>query len=88
MSQPRILIFDEATRALDYESERKIQDNVREICKGRTAILIAHRLSTVRCDDRINYLDKGTSAEDGTAELSLKQHGLLADGVELKVRNN
>src|SRR4029077_16285853 len=45
---PRILIFDEATSALDYESERVIQQNMRQIAEGRTVIIIAHRLSTVR----------------------------------------
>src|SRR5207253_7803489 len=50
---PRILIFDEATSALDYESERIIQQNMQQIAKGRTVIIIAHRLSTVRGSDRI-----------------------------------
>jgi len=45
MTNPRVLIFDEATSALDYESERIIQDNMKAICKGRTVIIIAHRLS-------------------------------------------
>jgi ABC-type transporter Mla maintaining outer membrane lipid asymmetry ATPase subunit MlaF len=48
-----ILIFDEATSALDSESERNIQQNMKEIAKGRTVFLIAHRLSTVRRADRI-----------------------------------
>ena len=48
ISDPRILIFDEATSALDYESERIIQQNMKEIAKGRTVLIIAHRLSTVR----------------------------------------
>uniref|UniRef100_UPI00131CCADC ATP-binding cassette domain-containing protein n=1 Tax=Methylocapsa sp. S129 TaxID=1641869 RepID=UPI00131CCADC len=45
---PRVLIFDEATSALDYESERIIQENMREIAKNRTVLIIAHRLSAVR----------------------------------------
>ena len=48
ITDPRILIFDEATSALDYESERIIQQNMKEIAKGRTVLIIAHRLSTVR----------------------------------------
>jgi ABC-type multidrug transport system fused ATPase/permease subunit len=46
------LVFDEATSALDYESERIIQQNMKEIAKGRTVLVIAHRLSTVRATDR------------------------------------
>ncbi|MFG0417981.1 hypothetical protein ACF8MD_30505, partial [Pseudomonas sp. zjy_8] len=53
MGNPRILIFDEATSALDYESERIIQQNMQAICKGRTVIIIAHRLSAVRDANRI-----------------------------------
>ncbi|KUG43228.1 Uncharacterized protein ALP79_05151, partial [Pseudomonas savastanoi pv. fraxini] len=53
MGNPRILIFDEATSALDYESERIVQQNMQAICKGRTVIIIAHRLSAVRDANRI-----------------------------------
>ena len=71
---PRILIFDEATSALDYESEAAIQANMRRICAGRTVILIAHRLSTLRGADRIITIDQGQLVEDGT------HHGLLKAG--------
>ena len=67
---PRILIFDEATSALDYESEAAIQANMRRISDGRTVVLIAHRLSTLRTADRIVTIDEGRIVEDGThAEL-------------------
>ena len=59
ITNPRILIFDEATSALDYESERIIQDSMKEISKGRTVLIIAHRLSTVRRTDRIITIDRG-----------------------------
>ncbi|WP_377296966.1 type I secretion system permease/ATPase [Rhizobium sp. SGZ-381] len=65
---PRILIFDEATSALDSESEAAIQANMREICKGRTVLIIAHRLSTVRRADRILTIEEGCVVEDGTHE--------------------
>jgi len=70
MTHPRILIFDEATSALDYESERIIQSNMQAICRGRTVIVIAHRLSAVRHANRILVMDHGQIVEAGThAEL-------------------
>ncbi len=65
-TQPRILIFDEATSALDYESELIIQTNMREIVRGRTVIVIAHRLAAVRICDRIVTIRDGRLVEDGT----------------------
>lgn len=65
ISNPRILIFDEATSALDYESERIVMENMRAICKGRTVLIIAHRLSTVAHADRIIVMDKGRIVEEG-----------------------
>ncbi|MBF7683988.1 type I secretion system permease/ATPase [Acinetobacter sp. B5B] len=71
---PRILILDEATSALDYESEHAIMKNMRAICQGRTVIIIAHRLSTVRGCHRIVAMDKGQIVEQGShAELLQKQ---------------
>ncbi|MEI2718892.1 MAG: hypothetical protein V9E87_01930 [Gemmatimonadales bacterium] len=58
-TNPRILILDEATSALDYESEAIIQRNMAHICKGRTVLIIAHRLSAVRNAHRIVVMDKG-----------------------------
>jgi subfamily B ATP-binding cassette protein HlyB/CyaB len=66
VGDPRILIFDEATSALDYESESIIQANMRDIVKGRTVLIIAHRLSTVRTADRILTIEGGVIVEDGT----------------------
>lgn len=76
---PRILIFDEATSALDYESERIVHNNMRHIVKGRTVIIIAHRLAAVRHCDRIIALDHGRIAEGGShAELVARPDGLYA----------
>ena len=68
VNNPRILIFDEATSALDYESEHIIMKNMKAICKNRTVIIIAHRLSTVQIADNILVLDKGKIAEFGTSD--------------------
>src|SRR4051794_4785596 len=78
ITDPRILIFDEATSALDYESERIIQQNMKEIARGRTVLVIAHRLSTVRTADRIVTLDHGRLVEDGTHEALIKTGGRYA----------
>src|SRR5262245_5428322 len=78
ITDPRILIFDEATSALDYESERIIQQNMKEIAKGRTVLVIAHRLSTVRATDRIVTLERGRLVEDGTHDALIKTGGRYA----------
>lgn len=78
-TNPRILILDEATSALDYESEAIIQRNMAEICRGRTVLIIAHRLSAVRDANRIIVMDKGKIVEMGShAELVGLQQGLYA----------
>ena len=71
-TEPKVLIFDEATSALDYESERLIQDNMREIGKGRTMLIISHRLSAVRECDFIIVMENGEILERGTHEELLK----------------
>jgi subfamily B ATP-binding cassette protein HlyB/CyaB len=76
LMNPRLLIFDEATSALDYESESIIQANMAKICKGRTVIIIAHRLSTVRGTDKIIVMDKGKLTEEGTHDELVKAKGI------------
>ncbi len=78
MGDPRILIFDEATSALDYESEQVIQGNMGGIAKGRTVLIIAHRLSTVRSAHRILTIDRGRLVEDGTHNELIKTKGRYA----------
>jgi ATP-binding cassette, subfamily B, bacterial HlyB/CyaB len=78
-TNPRILIFDEATSALDYESEAIIQRNMAHICRDRTVLIIAHRLSAVRNAHRIIVMDKGRIVESGPHEaLVNKPQGLYA----------
>ncbi len=78
-TDPRILIFDEATSALDYESERIIRENMEQIARGRTVIIIAHRLAAVRHCDRIVGMIHGEITEVGTHdELIRRRDGLYA----------
>ncbi|MFO0777788.1 MAG: type I secretion system permease/ATPase [Nitrospira sp.] len=78
VANPRILIFDEATSALDYESEAVIQRNMAEIAKGRTVVVIAHRLSTVRPAHRIYVVERGEIVEQGSHDHLLGIGGAYA----------
>ena len=75
---PRILIFDEATSALDYESERIIQNNMQWIVRGRTVLIIAHRLTAVRNCDQIITIEKGRIAESGSHDDLIQTNGRYA----------
>ena len=70
-----ILILDEATSALDTESERKVQQGLETLLKGRTTLIVAHRLSTIESADRIVVLNAGRLAESGTHAELIKQEG-------------
>jgi ATP-binding cassette subfamily B protein len=75
---PRILILDEATSSVDTETERLIQEALRTLLEGRTALIIAHRLSTVRFVDRILVVHRGRIQEEGTHEDLLRRDGIYA----------
>jgi ATP-binding cassette, subfamily B, bacterial HlyB/CyaB len=89
LKSPRILIMDEATSALDYESERIIQEGMDRICRGRSVIIVAHRLSALRNANRIIVLDRGQVVEEGSHEqlLSLKA-GVYAHLYRLQTRTS
>lgn len=72
---PELLILDEATASVDSESERLIQEGVERLLAGRTALVIAHRLSTVRDADRIVVISKGRVVEEGRHDQLLAQNG-------------
>ncbi|MCA8286989.1 type I secretion system permease/ATPase [Burkholderia vietnamiensis] len=84
VTNPRILIFDEATSALDFETEHIIQNNMKAMCAGRTVIIIAHRLSSVRHANHIIAMDKGRIVEKGTHETLLQKRGYYAHLVALQ----
>lgn len=85
LKNPTILILDEATSSLDSESERLVQEALEKLMKGRTSVVIAHRLATVRKADKIIVLESGRIVEQGThAELLSNENGLYKSLTELQ----
>ena len=88
IGNPRILILDEAMSALDYESEKTIQDNMRKICAGRTVLIIEHRLPAVRDANRIVVMERGQVAEQGSHnELLQNQTGIYSHLYRLQMNS-
>lgn len=79
LAEPRILILDEATSAVDTRTERVIERALDEVLEGRTAVVIAHRLSTIRRADRIIVLEGGQIAEAGSHDQLLEARGRYAE---------
>ena len=88
LKNPPILILDEATSALDNTTEILIQQALDELCRGRTTLVVAHRLSTIKNADEIAVIADGKIAEQGTHDELIAKNGLYADLYSLQFRAN
>ncbi len=79
-----ILLLDEATNALDAESETVVQEALETLMQGRTTLVIAHRLATIKSADRIVVMDEGRIVEEGTHQSLIARNGLYARLAELQ----
>jgi ABC-type multidrug transport system fused ATPase/permease subunit len=75
LADRKIVVLDEPTSSLDLETESKIQKSIKKLFKGKTSIIVAHRLSTIKDVDRIIVLKKGKIVEEGTHAQLLKEKG-------------
>ncbi|NHC40361.1 ABC transporter ATP-binding protein [Bacillus sp. MM2020_1] len=88
LRDPKILMLDEATSSLDSKSEQVVQQALQNLMKGRTTLVIAHRLSTVIDSDQILFLDKGEITGSGTHEQLIRTHSLYREFAEQQLRIN
>ncbi|MDB5085846.1 MAG: hypothetical protein JWN30_2732 [Bacilli bacterium] len=88
ISNAEILILDEATSALDFETERQVQKNLDELRKGKTTVIIAHRLSTVQNADRIFVIDHGKVVEEGVHEELLARDSIYKQLIEAQMTHS
>ena len=87
MRDAPIIILDEATSSLDNESEKLVQESMDRLMKRRTALVIAHRLSTVRNASRIVVIDNGRIVEEGTHAELIRRRGLYARLYQIQFRD-
>jgi ABC-type multidrug transport system fused ATPase/permease subunit len=78
LKNPAVVVLDEATSSLDNESERAVEAAMEDLLRGRSTLIIAHRLSTVRRADRVVVLDRGRIVESGTHDALIDHNGLYA----------
>jgi ATP-binding cassette subfamily B protein len=83
-----IILLDEATAALDSESEKHVQEAIAELCKGRTTIMIAHRLSTIMHADKIVVIEGGQIVETGRHEELFRRGGRYASFYRLQLQHD
>lgn len=86
LRNPRILMLDEATSSLDSKSELVVQEALNNLMKGRTTLVIAHRLSTVVDADQIIFLDKGIITDSGTHEELVETHEMYREFANQQLR--
>jgi ATP-binding cassette subfamily B protein len=86
LSDPRILILDEATSCVDTNTERLVQEGISTLLKGRTSFIVAHRLSTIRNCDRIFYIQGGVIAEEGSHDQLMAKKGLYYELYTSQIR--
>ena len=84
LHNPRILILDEATSSVDVQTEKQMQESLRDLTEGRTTVAIAHRLSTLRNADRVIVLDDGQVVEQGTHAELMAKRGTFYDLVKMQ----
>ena len=87
-ADPRILVLEEATSSGDTETERHIQEAMKELIRGRTSIVIAHRLSTLKQVDKILVLRNGEIAEFGTQQELIRKKGVYQKLYSLQAENS
>jgi ABC-type multidrug transport system fused ATPase/permease subunit len=87
LKDPAVVVLDEATSSLDNESERLVEEAMEELLRGRSTLIIAHRLRTVRRADRVLVLDRGRVVEEGTHEELVKRGGVYGKLYRAELRD-